>query len=98
MDVYIDPNDWNDKLRKVKPHAPNASLINSYITQKEAEAEAIALELEIQSKFVTAYDIKARIIGDIPKDFFEYMQNRIEAPSEELLLLLAWYPFGRLPL
>jgi len=84
LDVYIDPNNWNDKLRKVKPHAPNASLINSYMAQKGAEAEAIALELEMKSKFVTAFDIKSRIVGNIPKDFFEYMQIRVESLSEEL--------------
>lgn len=84
LDVYINPKDWNEKTRKVKPSAKNATQINSFISSKEAEAEAICLEMETKSKFITAYDIKSRIIGNPPADFFEFMSNRSKALSEEL--------------
>lgn len=61
--IRIHPEDWNEKKGKLKPTARNATIINGYLTQKEAEAEAIALELEIKSRFVSVYDIKARILG-----------------------------------
>ncbi|WP_448634242.1 tyrosine-type recombinase/integrase [Pedobacter panaciterrae] len=84
LDVYINPKDWNEKTGKVKPGAKNATQINSFISSKEAEAEAISLEMETKSKFITAYDIKSRIIGNPPADFFEFMSNRSKALSEEL--------------
>ncbi|RZJ91468.1 MAG: site-specific integrase [Chryseobacterium sp.] len=84
LDVYINPKDWNEKTGKVRTGAKNAAQINSFISSKEAEAEAIALEMETRSKFVTSYDIKSRIIGRPPADFFEFMERRIKAQSEEL--------------
>jgi integrase/recombinase XerD len=84
LDVYINPKDWNEKTGKVKLTAPNATQINSFIASKEAEAEAISLEMETKSRFITAYDIKSRIIGNPPDDFFMFMENRSKALSEEL--------------
>lgn len=84
LDVYINPKDWNEKTRKMRSGAKNAIQINSFILSKEAEAEAISLEMETKSKFVTSYDIKSRIIGNPPSDFFEFMFNRNKALSDEL--------------
>ncbi|TKB96445.1 site-specific integrase [Pedobacter cryotolerans] len=84
LDVYINPNDWNEKTGKVRAGAKNANQINSFLSSKEAEAESIALEMETRSKFITASDIKSRIIGRPPTDFFEFMEARIKAQSEEL--------------
>jgi len=84
LGVHIDPSDWNEATRRLNSTAINAAIINSYLARKQAEAEAIALELNMKSHFFTAYDVKAQIIGEKPKDFFEFMQERIEAQSEEL--------------
>ena len=82
--IRIHPEDWNEKTGKLKPAARNATIINGYLAQKEAEAEAIALELEMKSKFVSVYDIKARLLGHAPADFFEFARQRIQAQAEEL--------------
>jgi len=84
LDVYINPKDLYEKTGKVKPGAKNATQINSFLSSKEAEAEAISLYMETKSKFITAYDIKSRIIGKPPPDFFEFIDNRSKAISEEL--------------
>lgn len=60
----------------MKSTAHNASQINAYISSKVAEAERIALELETRSISVTAYDIKHKILGRDPGDFFEYFKKR----------------------
>jgi len=83
LDVYIFSGDWNKVTSKVKSTAVNASQINSYISSKIAEAERIALELETKSIFVTAYDIKHKILGKAPADFFEYFENRKDIIDKE---------------
>lgn len=83
LDVYIDPDDWNKENGKVKPSAVNAAYINNYLTSKEAEAEAISLEMETKSKFITAYDIKSKILGKAPSDFFSYVKKREQIVNQE---------------
>lgn len=60
----------------MKSIAYNFSQINSYISSKVEKAERIALELETIFTFAYAYDIKNRILGEIPVIFFEYFENR----------------------
>jgi integrase/recombinase XerD len=74
LDAYVKPEEWNEKTGKVRSNATNAFLLNNYLASKEAEA--IALELETRSKSVTACDIKSRIIGKPPGDFFIYATIR----------------------
>lgn len=74
LGINIDPKDWNAQVGKVKPNARNASRINTFLATKEAEAEALALEMETKSKLITAYDIKAKIIGRAPEDFFAFVE------------------------
>jgi len=75
LDAYVKPEDWNIKTGKVAPNARNASRLNNYLASKEAEAEGIALELETRSKSITAFDIKTRIVGKPPGDFFIYAEQ-----------------------
>ena len=83
LDVYIDPKDWNEKSGKVRPGAVNAKQINSFLSIKEAEAEATSLEMESRSKFVSAYDIKSKLLGIAPGDFFVFFEKRIKERTEE---------------
>ena len=83
LEANIFSSDWNTKKGKVKRTAVNASQLNAYISSKIAEAERIALELETKSIFVTAYDIKHRILGKAPPDFFEYVENRKDIMEKE---------------
>lgn len=92
LDVYINPKDRNEKTRKMRSGAKNAIQINTFLSSKEAEIEAISLEMETKSKFVTSYDIKSRIIGNPPSDFFEFMFNRNKALSDgDCLRFLDFY-------
>ena len=81
LDVYIDPKDWNEKTGKVRPGAINAKQINSYLSIKEAEATS--LEMESRSNFVSAYDIKSKLLGISPGDFFTFFEKRLQERSEE---------------
>ncbi len=83
LDAYIFSKDWNKKTGKVKSTSENASLLNTYISSKIAEAERIALELETRSVFVTSSDIKHKILGRAPADFFEYVENRKDIMDKE---------------
>src|SRR5258708_27130942 len=75
LEAWIRPEDWDEKSRKVKPSAQNSYQLNYYLASKEAEAESIALELEIRSKSVTALDVKGRILGKVPGDFFAFAEK-----------------------
>jgi len=83
LDAYVLSKDWSKETGKVKITAPNASQINTYISSKVAEAERIALELETRSASVTSYDIKHKILGRAPGDFFEYFENRKDIIDKE---------------
>ncbi|WP_439698912.1 tyrosine-type recombinase/integrase [Mucilaginibacter sp. AW1-7] len=74
LGVYIDPKNWNPQTGKIKPNAKNAGQINSFLATKEAEAEALALEMETNSKFISAYDIKSKMLGRSSEDFFEFIE------------------------
>jgi len=83
LDAWIRPEDWDEKSGKVKPSAQNAYQLNYYLVSKEAEAESIALELETRSKSVTAVDVKARILGKVPQDFFTFAEKYGKMMSSE---------------
>lgn len=83
LDVYIQPSDWNAKTNKVKYTTVNAERINSYIASKIASAEAVALYMETKSTWVTAVDIKTRIMGKVPSDFFDFVRKREEIVNKE---------------
>lgn len=83
LDVYIDPKDWNEKTGKVRTGAVNAAQINSFLSIKEAEAEATALDMESKSNFVSAYDIKSKLRGITPGDFFSFFEKRLNERTEE---------------
>ena len=87
LDVYIDPKDWNEKSGKVRPGAVNAKQINSFLSIKEAEAEATSLEMESRSNFVSAHDIKSKLLGIAPSDFFTFFEKRIKERTDELVLV-----------
>ena len=83
LGVYIQPGDWNAQTGKVKPGATNAIQINYYLATKEAEAESIALEMETRSKYVSSIDIKSRIMGKPPADFFAFAEKYGESMRTE---------------
>lgn len=83
LDTYVFSKDWNKESGKMKTIAPNASQINTYISAKVAEAERIALEMETRSTSITSYDIKHKILGRAPADFFEYVENRKDIMDKE---------------
>lgn len=90
LNTYIFTKDWNKETGKVKSTVVNASQINTYLSSKIAEAEKIALELETRSTFVTSYDIKHKILGRTPTDFFEYVKNRKDIMDKEYTIGTIW--------
>jgi len=84
LDAYIFSKDWNKETCKVKSTASNASHINAYISSKVAETERIAVELETRSKAISAYDIKSKILGKSPADFFDFTKKQEKRLFEEL--------------
>lgn len=83
LDVYINPDDWSDKTGRVKSNTVNALEINQFIAKKEAEAQALILQMESQSGFVTVYDIKAKLIGNGPSEFFSFFEKQTRLKTEE---------------
>jgi hypothetical protein len=83
LDVYINPNDWNKLRCRVKTNTTNAAYVNNYLAVKIAEAESVSLEMEAKSKTITAYDIKSRILGKAPSDFFSFVVKREEITNNE---------------
>jgi integrase/recombinase XerD len=83
LEAWIRPEDWDEKTGKVKPSTPNSYQLNYYLVSKELEAESIALEMETRSKSVTAVDVKARILGKVPGDFFTFAEKYGKMMSPE---------------
>ncbi len=84
LGIKINPKYWNEEKMSVKKGATNYQELNNYIIQKRAEAEKTALNLESGTKLVTTENIKEKILGKKPKNFFDYSYKRIETLKDTL--------------
>ena len=68
---------WDNEKNKIKPSYKNSSRLNSFITNKFAELQDEVFEYETHSKSLTTRQLKEKIYGKIPTDFFSFADEAI---------------------
>lgn len=68
---------WDNEKNKIKPSYKNSSRLNSFITNKFAELQDEVFEYETQSKSLTTRQLKEKIYGKNPADFFSFAAEAI---------------------
>src|SRR6185436_16209815 len=77
LGIFLKPEFWDKKERRVKKSYPNSQRMNNYIASKVSEAEGIALQMETQDRNTLPETIKEQLKGRSPKSFFKYADKYI---------------------
>ncbi len=76
--IYLLENQWDEKNKKVKKAHPNSSRLNSFISNKFTELQDQVFEHETISKSLTTKQLKTKIYGHKPTNFFEFSKQLLE--------------------
>ncbi|MEP7129008.1 MAG: phage integrase SAM-like domain and Arm DNA-binding domain-containing protein, partial [Chitinophagales bacterium] len=69
---------WDEKNKKVKAGFPNSNRLNSFISNKFTELQDQVFEHETLSKSLTTRQLKNKIYGNKPSDFFRFADQACE--------------------
>ena len=86
LSLKLEPNEWDEDKQKVKKNHSNSTRLNSYITQKVADAQGQIADLETKNQSTSARKLKEAIKGKPLVNFFEYAYNRCEKQKDTLAL------------
>jgi len=75
--IMIPVNHWDEKNKRIKGIHPHSGRLNSLLSNRFAELQDHVLELETTSRLQTSRQIRDRIFGMKPVDFFEFAQKAI---------------------
>ncbi len=81
--ILIDPKHWDDKNKRIKAGQKNSARLNSFLTNKFAELQDKVYEHETISKSLTTRQLKEKIYGKTPADFFGFTNEVIEKYKRE---------------
>ncbi len=81
--VMIPIENWDEKNNRIKGKHPHSGRLNSLLTNKFNEIQDRVLELETYSKVQTAKQIKKKVFGDKPVDFFQYATTALQRYKQE---------------
>lgn len=73
--LMIDPKFWDDKNKRVKGTHKNSGRMNSFLASKLAELNDNVLEQETFSRSLTTKQIKKKLYGEAPTNFFEFVKE-----------------------
>jgi integrase len=73
--LMINPKQWDEKNKRVKGTHKNSGRMNSFLASKMAELNDSVLESETFSKSITTKQIKKKLYGDAPTNFFEFAKD-----------------------
>jgi integrase/recombinase XerD len=76
--LYIKEKYWDSTTGIVKKSYRNSARLNSFITQKIADARAAIVDVEIKKKPMSSRRLKDKIIGIEPVDFFEFSKGYLD--------------------
>lgn len=86
LGINLSPDEWDEKKNRVKTRHPNSARLNSYISQKLADAEEATLSLLTKDKNTSASKIKEKIKGKAAGSFSDYfVQYRDRLLKNELI-------------
>jgi len=75
LGLHLLPEEWDEKKNRVKSRHPNSARVNSYISQKLAEAEDMALKLQSKDVNTSSLKIKEKIKGKVSGSFSQYFEQ-----------------------
>lgn len=81
--IMIPPHQWDEKKNKVKSTFRNSSRLNSYLSNKFTEIQDTVLKHETQSKSLTSKNLKEKVFGKKPTDFFAFADCIVEQYRKE---------------
>ncbi len=70
--IMIPINQWDEKKNKVKSTYRNSARLNSYLLNKFTEVQDTVLQYETLSKSLTSKNLKDKVFGKKPYDFFAF--------------------------
>lgn len=77
--IMIDPKHWDEKKSRIKPSLKNSARLNSFLTNKFTELQDKVFEHETIAKSLTARQLKDKIYGRKPTDFFQFAEEVCQA-------------------
>jgi integrase/recombinase XerD len=75
--LMMPESQWDFKNNKVKATHKNSGRLNAFISAKYTELQDQVLEFETNNKSLTTSDLKDKIYGKTPSDFFEVANDLI---------------------
>lgn len=81
--IMIPPHQWDEKKNKVKATFRNSSRLNSYLSNKFTEIQDTVLQHETQSKSLTSRNLKEKVFGKRPSDFFGFAGGIVQQYRKE---------------
>lgn len=70
--IKIAPQYWDAKKGRIKPHVINSARLNSFLQNKLSELQDQVFEHETITKSLTNKQLKEKIYGKKPEDFFSF--------------------------
>lgn len=81
--IMLQPNQWNEKKSRVKPTHPSSARLNSYLSNKFTEIHDTVLHHETQSKSLTSKNLREKVFGKKPSDFFAFADTVLQQYRKE---------------
>lgn len=79
LGIYLLPEEWDENKNRVRTKHPNSGRLNSYISQKVAEAEEVSIAMTSKDVNTTALKIKETIKGKALGSFSQFFQQHIDS-------------------
>lgn len=76
--ISLKESEWDEKNKKVKKAHPNSARFNSFIANKFTELQDQVFEHETVLKSLTARQLKNKVFGHKPSNFFEIAKQVLE--------------------
>ncbi len=73
--IFLLPNEWDEKNKKVKKSHPNSVRFNSYLANKFTELQDQVFEHLTLSKSITIEQLRTKAFGQKPLDFFSFAEE-----------------------
>ncbi len=81
--IMLLPSHWDEKKNRVKSNHKNSARLNSYITNKFTEIQDTVFEHETISKSLTSRNLRDKVFGKKPSDFFAFANEVIAKYRQE---------------
>lgn len=81
--IMIPPHQWDEKKNKVKSTCRNSARLNSYLSNKFTEIQDTVLQHETVSKSLTSKNLKDKVFGKKPYDFFAFANDVVAQYRKE---------------